>query len=560
MPDSPTPASDETFDSVVRGGTSSPSQPAADDVATPASGTLIPAQSRIDTWWNRMLSSPARQRLWTWGGPAFVTLLAAVLRLWNLGNPHALVFDETFYVKDAWSQWNNGYSTTWPENIDGRFAAGDTDSYSTTGSYVVHPPLAKWLIGLGMAVFGADSSVGWRISTAIVGVLAVVLVMFVARQLFHSRLLTVIAGGLLAIDGHAIVMSRVALLDNYVMFFALCGFACVLLDRRWHERQLASALASSAASDRPLTWGPAVWGRPWVIAAGVAFGLCTATKWSGLYFLAAFGLYLVVVDALARRRAGIPFWASAAVLKQGPVTFLLLVPVALVVYLASWTGWFVTDGGYDRQFAATDGNAWTGAFSWVPLALQSLVAYHQSMYDFHVGLSTPHPYQSNPWSWLLMLRPVAMWYEGVPAGTGVCTGECVVDITSIANPLIWWAGAAAAVYLLVRLVLRREWTAGLILMGFVGGYLPWLLYTDRTVFQFYSIAFEPYLILALTFVIGLVLGRPGDAAERRTSGILAVAVFGVFCVLLSAFWYPLWAAIPVPTWFVGLHYWLHSWI
>lgn len=506
-----------------------------------------------------MLRTPARQRLWSWGGPAAVTLLAAILRLWNIGQPHALVFDETFYVKDAWTLWNNGYESTWPEDADAQFNAGDPNGYTTTGSYVVHPPIGKWLIGMGMAVFGADSSVGWRISTAVVGILAVLLITLIARRLFDSALLGVIAGGLMAIDGHAIVMSRVALLDNTVMFFALCGFGCVLLDRRWHERRLAAALARPAASDHPITWGPAIWSRPWVVAAGVFFGLCTATKWSGLYFLAAFGLYLIVVDALARRRAGIPFYASAAILKQGPATFLLLVPVALGVYLLSWTGWLATSGGYDRQWAA-NGEAWGGAFSWVPLAVQSLVHYHQSMYAFHVGLSTPHPYQSNPLTWLLMVRPVAMWYEGVPDGTAGCVGDCVMDITSIANPLIWWAAALAAVYLVVRLILTREWKLGLILMGVVAGYLPWLMYTHRTVFQFYSIAFEPYLLLALTCVIGIILGKRSDERTRRVSGIRTVAIFGIFCVLLSAFWYPMWAAIPVPSWFVTLHYWLPSWI
>ena len=69
-----------------------------------------------------------------------------------------------------------------------------------------------------------------------------------------------------------------------------------------------------------------------MVAAGVAFGAAWAVKWSGLWFLAAFGIYLVVVDALARRRAGVQFWLTGAVLKQAPVTFLLLVPVAVVVY------------------------------------------------------------------------------------------------------------------------------------------------------------------------------------------------------------------------------------
>ncbi len=49
--------------------------------------------------------------------------------------------------------------------------------------------------------------------------------MLITKKLFQSHLLALIAGFLLAIDGHAIVMSRVALLDNFVMSFALLGSA-----------------------------------------------------------------------------------------------------------------------------------------------------------------------------------------------------------------------------------------------------------------------------------------------------------------------------------------------
>jgi hypothetical protein len=73
-------------------------------------------------------------------------------------------------------------------------------------------------------------------------------------------------------------------------------------------------------------------------------------KWSGVWVLAAIGLYVVVTDALERRRLGITFWPTDAV-RQGAASFVLLVPVAFVVYLASWTGWLVTDGGYDRHAA-----------------------------------------------------------------------------------------------------------------------------------------------------------------------------------------------------------------
>ena len=35
-----------------------------------------------------------------------------------------------------------------------------------------------------------------------------------------------------------------------------------------------------------------------------------------------------------------------------PVSWISMVAIAIVVYLNSWNGWFVTDGGYARQWAA----------------------------------------------------------------------------------------------------------------------------------------------------------------------------------------------------------------
>src|SRR5690606_26016936 len=122
---------------------------------------------------------------------------------------------------------------------------------------------------------------------------------------------------------------------------------------------------------------------------------------------AALGLFAVVSDALERRRAGVGQWPADAVLRQGPVSFLLLVPVAAVVYLGSWAGWLLSDGGYSRH--VVDSSPATGVWAWVPLPLQNLWAYHQSIYGFHVGLTTPHAYQSPAWQWPLLIRPTSMW-------------------------------------------------------------------------------------------------------------------------------------------------------
>lgn len=520
-----------------------------------------PRGSRLDDWWGRMLSTPARQRAWAWGGPIAVTLLAAILRLWNLGSPHSLVFDETYYVKDSWTLLHLGYEARWPGEADASFNSGNVNVYTDQGSFVVHPPLGKWIIALGLAVFGAQDAVGWRISTAIVGILLVALVAVIARGMFHSTLLATIAGGLLAIDGNAIVMSRVALLDGILTLFVLLGFGAILLDRGHSARRLERWRRRRTDAGRTIDWGPALWWRPWLVAAGIAFGAASAVKWNGIYFLAGFAVYTLVVDAVARRKAGVTFFGSGVAFKQAPVTFLLTVPIALAIYLVTWTGWFVTDGGYYRHWAEQAGNAWQGALAWVPLDIQSFWHYQASTYAYHIGEHQPHGYQANPLTWLLMIRPTAMFYQGSDLGQNGCEfTRCGESITGIANPFIWWGAVAAAVYLVYRVIRYREWQVGAILTGIGAGYLPWLMYLNRTVFQFYTIVFEPFLILALVYVMGLLLGKRTDETWRRLGGIRLIAVILIAMVLVSAFFYPLWTGMQMPLEFIQLHYWLPTWL
>ncbi len=498
-------------------------------------------------------------------GPLAVTALAAILRLTNLGTPRTLVFDETYYVKDSWTLLHLGYEGQWPENADADFNAGIVDGYSAEGSYIAHPPLGKWIIALGLRVFGADDPVGWRITTALVGILAVALVCLVAYLLFRSSTLATVAGGLMAVDGLAIVMSRTALLDNSLMLFCLLGVTAVLLDRAQSAGRLAAWVSRRADAGRSTDWGPALWARPWLITAGLMFGLATAVKWSGLYFLAGFAIYTLLVDAVARRRAGVRFWATSAVLRQAPASFLLTVPVAALAYVASWSGWFATSGGYDRDWAASRlalGDAAGGSVvTWIPAALQSFWHYQVSIYSTNVTLSTPHGYEASPLGWLALIRPTAFFYESVESGQDGCAAEtCVTAVSSIANPVLWWLSVAAAIYLVYRLIRHREWQVGLVLTGIAVGYLPWLLYLERTVFQFYTIVFLPYLVLGLTFALSLVAGSRADSPDRRRLGVGVVVTILAFVVLVSAFFYPEWAGLRVPGLFHRLHYWFPGWI
>jgi dolichyl-phosphate-mannose--protein O-mannosyl transferase len=513
---------------------------------------LLPAArpTLFDSWSRRLTGDPRVAAVWRWLAPTLITLVAGILRLWNLGHPHDLVFDETYYVKDSWSQWNLGYPSTWPEGADERFVAGETDIFTGLGSFVVHPPLGRWLIGAGMALFGADSSAGWRIATALCGTTLVLLLYVVAKTLTGSLPFAIVASSLMAIDGLAIVMSRVALLDIFLTFFVLLAFWFVLLDRRTHLSRLEAAIAARTVDGDPPAWGPVFWNRAWVVAAGLAIGAATAVKWSGLYAAAGLGIYLVVTDMLARRRAGVGFWPTDAVFRQGLVSFVLFIPVAAAVYLASWAGWLVTDRGYGRTADPGAG----------PLA--NLWTYHEAMYGFHVGLVSPHGYASPAWQWPLLIRPTSMYFHKDEFGVAGCevANGCVQNIYSMPNPLLWYAAVAAVVYLVWRFVVTRDWRFAVVLTGVGVTYVPWLFYPERTIFQFYTIAILPFMLLALTFALRDIAGpRHADAYRRRTGQRLVWVFLGVV-LALSVFWYPILTATPVPYDFWRLHNWLPTWV
>jgi dolichyl-phosphate-mannose--protein O-mannosyl transferase len=508
---------------------------------------------------------PPSLRLWFWLIPAITACLGGVLRFVRLDTPRNLVFDETYYVKDAYSFLVSGYERSWPEKANDSFIAGDPGVLLNTPEYVVHPPLGKWMIAAGMWLFGPDNPFGWRFAAALTGTLSVFLLALIAQKLFHSLTLGAVAGVLLAVDGHHLVMSRTSLLDIFLMFWVLAAFGALLMDRDDGRRRLADRLARQAAASaagRPsplqLAAGPWLGIRWWRLAAGVCLGLAVGTKWSALFFLAGFGLLTVFWDLSARRIAGVHAWISGGILKDGISAFLSIVPVAALVYAATWTGWFRSKDAYFRHWAEANPSAEWG---WLPNAVRSLAHYHLEAYKFHQGLSADHPYEASAWSWLVMGRPTSFFYESPPQGSAGCdTAGCTTAILSVGNPLIWWSAAISLGVVLFWWAGRRDWRAGAILAGVASGYLPWFLYPERTTFFFYAVSFEPFLVLALVYCLGLVLGRRTDPLWRRRSGLYLLTLFVVTAVLVSAFFYPVWTAeiISYQDW--RFRMWMPSWI
>ena len=419
-----------------------------------------------------------------WLALTIVTLIAGALRLVRLADPRSLVFDETYYAKDA----------CWYVNVSERIC--DTSSEITQ----VHPPLSKWILAIGIRLFGYDSF-GWRVSAVVAGTIAVILLYLVARKVLRSTLGATIASGLLAIDFLHFVQSRVAMLDIFAVTF---GLACLLF----------------ALYDRDRTLYPDRYGdrfRSWRFACGAAGGAATACKWSGAFFLL-FAIALIVVwEISARRNRGESRGRSlrGLLLQEGPTIVLWLVILPFVVYAGTFFG----------RIEWTDGSV-----------IKAFVDRHRYMANFHSNLASHHSYESPAWSWLLLKRPVSYFFE-------TDSQNRYKEIFAAGNPFVWWPALLAVAYATFRWIrTHTSWgSEAIVVGGFIATYLPWfpLSLTGRpATFLFYVLPTIPFLCLAL----GYIASRIGESWEAKA----AVALFTVGAIGLFVFYYPLLAQVAIP--------------
>lgn len=514
-----------------------------------------------------------RDDLVAWVGTIGLTLLAFAMRLWHLDRPHAFAFDETYYAKDAWSLINHGYVRNYVDDANEQILEGRTTGLWTADpSMVVHPEVGKWIIGVGQQLFGM-APFGWRIMAAVVGSLMVLVLIRLARRLTGSTALGLVAGLLLAFDGLHLVLSRLALLDIFQAFFILAAVSALVADRDWGRERLAR-LVPERITD-PAAWGPRLWWRPWRVLAGVWFGLAVSTKWSSLFAVAAFGLLVWAWDSGARRRLGVRLAPLRSAILDAAPAFGWLVLLPAVIYVLSWTGWLLHAGEYERALSDTQYGPYWGSYletdasglGEVWQSLRSLWHYHHDVYTFHTEFldDATHTYASNPWGWLVLNRPVGVDAQlGIEPGQQGCAAvagsTCLRQVLLLGNPAVWWAAVPALAYAAVSWLGRRDWRFGLVVVGVLSSWLPWLSNADRPIFSYYAITFLPFLILGVVLALGRILGPRDATPTRRRVGATVVGAYLVVVLGLFAWFWPIWTdgLLTTGEWLQRI--WFKTWI
>ena len=480
-------------------------------------------------------------KTWFWLGMAGVLCISLALRFWGLERFNALVFDEVYYAKFASSFLKR-------ENI-----------------FTGHPPLSSYIIAFGIWVsekmqWGTVknelaglplSPFSYRWLNALTGAFIPLWVGAIAFQLTHRHRYALLAALFIAADGLFLVESRYALNNIYLITFGLLGQLCFLLALRAQSWQ---------------RWG-------WLAVAGAGFGAAAAIKWNGLGFLlGAYGVWAIgwVLHWLRSLRGAeessdrveIPekdraraFRSPLENLSQIHLGHILinfaLIPV--LIYYVSWIPYIQVDPS--NEF-------WH-------LQRQTL-EYHE-----RVGGLTAHPYCSYWYTWPLMLRPIAYFYQAVKSPT---TGAQVIyDVHAMGNPFLWWLSTAAIVVCLGLMVQRfwlglialqnqssgalitfpqlgvRGWAVIYLLINWTANLLPWVRVT-RCLFLYHYMESLIFAVLAIALLVEHWL--QSSHSWRNITGLTII-----FLILIAfIFWLPLYLGLPLSSIEIQMRRWLTSWI
>lgn len=489
---------------------------------------------------------------------AVIAVLALLTRFIPLTYPTSggtPVFDEKHYVPQAWDMvrsWDNLFIP----GIESNPAYG----------LVVHPPLAKQIMALSEMVFGY-TPLGWRFMTAAFGVATILLTMALVRTISGSWQVATFAGLIAVFDGVLLVSSKFGMLDIFQVTFVVAAAWALARDHNQMRQRLHHAWETGTMGTS--AFGPRFGFRWWRFTAGVMLGLALGVKWSGLYYMAAFGLMSVFSDLALRRRYGVKRYVLGTLIRDTPAALASIVAVPVILYTWTWRAWFANETAVYRH-ALSDGTiSEESALRSLPEPIANWFYYHSSVLEFHASLTTSgghsHPWDSKPWAWLVAARPI-LYYSNTDVACSA--GSCRQMLFLFGTPIIWWAVIPAVLWGMWCLIIRKDRRFLIPVIGFLAGFVPWVASYDRQMYFFYAAAFIPFVIALIALALGQLvgsgsrIGRGPIAAlggARMTWGTFAVVCYLAAVVAMFVYFSPILYGFTISDDWYNSMMWLPSW-
>lgn len=344
----------------------------------------------------------------------------------------------------------------------------DINVYETT-----HPYLGKLLILPGIKVFGM-TPFGWRVSNVLFAGLFIVLMYYFALQLFRKRLFAFLAAFLLTYSFMHLTQSRIGLIDTFGVFFVFVSYYYLYI---FIKKQKLSLLLLSA----------------------VFFGLASAVKWSAVF--AALGFVLIALYLFISRYPLEKRFSGYRLLLYGVLSYGF---ISVAVYLLTFINIYLETGSF-----------------------QKIIDYQFNMFNYHIAVSSTHPYGSPWWSWPIDFRPMCYMRDTL--------GTQYSSVAAFGNPAIFWLGTLSMFYMGYVMFKRHTLEASFILLAFLGLYLPYI-FVGRQMFIYHFYYAVPFMMLGIIYVFKtLMKSFPQYCKYYMLYFLLVAGLFVAYYPVLSGY-------------------------
>lgn len=402
-----------------------------------------------------------------------------------------------------------------------------------------HPPLGKIFIALGVAIFGMNPF-GWRIIGTLFGIAMLPFLYLFGKRMTNNTPAAALACFLFAFDFMHFAQTRLATIDVYITFFVIIMYYFMFCYCRmsFYDTPLKRTLL-------PLG------------ACGVAFGLGLACKWTGAY--AGAGLAVLFFAVLLRRYREYQYAMRHPLGRTGDIAHTTIIE-RFVPYTKKTIGFCLV------FFVAVPIVIYV--LSYIPFVdysssslVEKMVQNQISMFRYHSELEASHPFSSSWYEWPTITRPV--WYYSHKISDTLREG-----ISSFGNPLVWWMGIPAflyMVYLLLHNLIKRKnqvpsnapdsRTLVFLIVGYLAQYLPWFFVT-RITFIYHYFPSVAFVVLMIVYSLMQLKKRISNRAFVTCIIVYGAAVFGLFLLF-----YPVLSGQPVEIAFVEKYLrWFEGWV
>lgn len=396
-----------------------------------------------------------------------------------------------------------------------------------------HPPLGKCFIALGMLIFGVNPF-GWRIMGCLFGIAMLPVLYFFSKRFFKESWLAIVTTTLFAVDFMHFSQTRIATIDVFVTFFVILMyyFMYQYTQFSFYDTKLSRTLI-------PLG------------CCGVAMGLGIASKWTGIY--AGAGLAVIFFWQIFKRYNE---YTIAVKNPEGETNGIRHEYVIksftknTVITLACCIVFFIIVPGiiYGLSYLPFDDGTGEGWF-------KMMIRNQSTMYNYHSALDATHPFSSQWWQWPIIYRPI--WYYSGHVSDTVAEG-----ISAFGNPLIWWIGIPAFLYMVYLAFKDKDKKAIFLAIGYLAQYTPWFL-VSRCIFIYHYFPSVPFVVMMIGYSICKISQRETvfGMAMTKKKWIKVAVVYTVATVILFAMFYPVLSGQPVNKSYVDTFLrWFDSWV